>query len=117
MTASGVYEIDPAEATLAETAVLETGDVGTDGDDTVASIIDLFVVNDGSERLVVSVRESGAIDDYTLYVTSDGSAFTELDQTPRRPRPGATRRATATTVAFMSSAACSWTPTGSAPTT
>ena len=29
--ASGVYEVDPAEATLAETAVLETGDVGTDG--------------------------------------------------------------------------------------
>lgn len=98
---SGVYEIDPAEATLSETALLETGDVGTDGEDTVASIIDLFVVNDGSERLVVSVRESSAIDDYTLYVTSDGSTFTEL-ATAEATAPWRDAASDGTNVAFMS---------------
>ncbi|MFW5742579.1 MAG: hypothetical protein ACOC2D_04820 [Spirochaetota bacterium] len=99
--ASGVYEIDPADETLAESALLETGDEGTAGEDTVASIIDVFVVNDGDDRLVVSVRESSAADDYTLYVTSDGSEFTELESA-QATTPWRDAASDGTAVAFMS---------------
>lgn len=103
-TGEGVYAVNPGTLEMADTPLLETGDLADtpDGTDTVASIVDIFVVNDGTERLVVSVLESDALNDYTLYVTSDGSSFTELDAATTAPWRDAAGDGTA--VAFMSSA-------------
>lgn len=100
--ASGVYEIDPGAENPEPTAVLETGEQGTDGDDTIASIIDVFVVNDGTEWLVVSVLESGNANDYTLYTTSDGTSFTKLAGAAATA-PWRDAATDGTAVAFMSS--------------
>ena len=92
----GVYAVTPNTLEMADTPLLETGD-------TVDSIIDIFVVNDGTERLVVSVLESDALNDYTLYVTSDGSTFTELANAASTA-PWRDAASAGTAVAFMSSA-------------
>lgn len=107
--ASGVYEIDPGASDPQPSAILETDDQAdtADGTDKVDSVIDVFVVNDGTERLVVSVQETGdppgALNDYTLYVTSDGSTFTELANAAATA-PWRDAASNGSAVAFMSSA-------------
>ncbi|MFW6291547.1 MAG: hypothetical protein ACOC7V_04395 [Spirochaetota bacterium] len=107
-TGEGVYEVDPSTLEMADTPLLETGDTGSVGDDTVASIVDIFVVSDTTDVwLVASVRESSASNDYALYVTSDGSTFAELaSSAPAAPFPYAPWSDAAsdgTNTAFMSS--------------
>ncbi len=104
----GVYAVNPSTLEMADTPLLETGDTGSVGDDTVASIVDIFVVNDTTDVwLVVSVQESSEPNDYALYVTSDGSTFTELaSSAPAEPFPYAPWTdavSDGTDTAFMSS--------------